>query len=191
MNVMGLIGILNFGGQYNHLIRRRLIELGYNASFIDPEASLSEVKSRYDCIIVSGGPWNIPGDLPKMGKAPEYVLEFPGPILGICLGHQLIAYAYGGSLTGETPEFGGFKVTVLDEDTILRGMPRVFTAWESHNVSVNAAPANFRVIAVGEKARVQAMVSSDNRVFGVQFHPEVKHTERGELVLRNFASLCV
>lgn len=187
---MANVGVLNFGGQYNHLILRRVVELNLRGSFINPDEDVGKVREKYDCLIISGGPWNIPEDLPRMGNALNYILEFPGPIMGICLGHELMAYAYGGELSRGSPEFGGVRIIIDDEDTILRGLPREFTAWESHNISIIKPPSGFRVIAHSLRVPVEAMVNERLGRFSVQFHPEVKHTEFGTLILRNFLELC-
>lgn len=73
------VGILDFGGQYNHLILRRVLELGFRGSFLDPNEPVDRIRQSFKCLIISGGPWNIPGgDLPKTGNAINYILEFPG-----------------------------------------------------------------------------------------------------------------
>ncbi|ADY01643.1 glutamine amidotransferase class-I [Vulcanisaeta moutnovskia 768-28] len=185
-----VVGILDFRGQYNHLILRRVIELGFQGSFLGPIEPISRVKQSFDCLIISGGPWNIPEDLPKTGNAIDYILEFPGPVLGICLGHQLMAHAYGGELGRGNPEFGGVRIYVDREDTILRGVSREFTAWESHNISVVKQPRGFDVVAHSDNVPVEAMVNEGISRFGVQFHPEVKHTEYGIVIMRNFLNLC-
>ncbi|BDR92374.1 GMP synthase subunit A [Vulcanisaeta souniana] len=184
------VGILDFGGQYNHLILRRVLELGFRGSFLDPNEPVDRIRQSFKCLIISGGPWNIPGDLPKTGNAINYILEFPGPILGICLGHQLMAYAYGGELAAGYPEFGGVRVHVDREDTILRGTPNSFTAWESHNISVVKPPRGFEILAHSEKVPIEAMSNEALKRFGVQFHPEVRHTEHGLVIMRNFLELC-
>ncbi|ADN50012.1 glutamine amidotransferase-related protein [Vulcanisaeta distributa] len=185
-----VVGILDFGGQYNHLILRRVTELGFRGGFLSPDEPLDKVKQLFDCLIISGGPWNIPEDLPRTGNAINYILEFPGPVLGICLGHQLMAYAYGGELVRDLPEFGGVRVYVDREDTILRGVPREFVAWESHNISVARQPRGFEVIAHSDTVPVEAMVNEGISRFGVQFHPEVRHTEYGLVIMKNFLELC-
>ena len=88
------------------------------------------------------------------------------------------------------PEFGGVRVYVDREDTILRGVPREFTAWESHNISVIKPPRDFEVIAHSNTTPVEAMVNEGIGRFGVQFHPEVRHTEYGTTIIRNFLELC-
>ena len=185
-----VVGILDFGGQYNHLILRRVTELGFRGEFLSPNESLNRIKQLFDCLIISGGPWNIPEDLPKTGSAITYILEFPGPVLGICLGHQLMAYAYNGKLTRGYPEFGGVRIYVDMEDTILRDVPREFTAWESHNISVIKPPKGFDVIAHSDTVPIEAMVNERINRFSVQFHPEVRHTEYGSVIMKNFLSLC-
>lgn len=185
-----VVGVLNFGGQYNHLILRRVRELGFGGSFVEPNEPINEVKGKFDCLIIGGGPWNIPEDLPRTGNAINYILEFPGPVLGICLGHQLMAYAYGGELSRGYSEFGGVRIYVDYEDTILRGLPREFIAWESHNISVIKPPRGFKVLAHSSKVPVEAMANEDLGRFSVQFHPEVKHTEFGITIMRNFLKLC-
>ncbi len=181
---------MNFSGQYNHLILRRVRELGFTGDFVDLNEPVNQIIERFRCLIISGGPWNVPEDLPRLGNAQRLILEFPGPVLGICLGHQLMAYTYGGELARVNPEFGGVRIMVDDEDTLFRGLPREFKVWESHNISVIRAPSGFRVIAHSDRVPVEAMVNEDIRRFGVQFHPEVSHTEYGREILRNFLNLC-
>lgn len=82
-----VVGILDFGGQYNHLILRRVTELGFRGGgFLSPDEPLDKVKQLFDCLIISGGPWNIPEDLPRTGNAINYILEFPGPCSVFALG---------------------------------------------------------------------------------------------------------
>lgn len=165
--------------------------MGFESELMKPDMSIDEVVRRYRCLIISGGSWSLPEDIGKLGNAPQYVLNFPGPVLGICLGHQLMAYLYGGRLTRGLGEFGGVRIHVDDEDTILRGVGEEFLAWESHNISVLKEPPGFRVIAHSDRVPVEAMVNEERLRFSVQFHPEVKHTQYGDLILRNFATLCM
>lgn len=182
--------VIYFGGQYNHLIVKDLKYLGVNAVPITPDKPVDVLKD-FDCIIFGGGPYSVITELDKMGNSPEYVLKTSQPKLGICLGHQLIAKVLGGEVVkAQKPEYGLVKVSIHDEDTILRGLAPVINAWESHSDEVVSPPPGFRVLANSENAKVQAMVNSDNTIFGVQFHPEVKHTEKGIEVFKNFIQAC-
>jgi len=184
------IGVVDFEGQYNHLIYRRLLEIGVRAELFKPTLPVEEIERRYDGIVISGGSMNLPEDLDKLGHVPEYVLKYTKPILGICLGHHTIAYMYGGQLSRSNPEFGEVVIYVDDEDDILKGMGKSFIAWESHNVEVSVPPPDFQVLAHSDTVRVQAMKHRSRPVYSVQFHPEVEHTENGIQIFRNFAEIC-
>ncbi|EZQ11116.1 GMP synthase subunit A [Candidatus Acidianus copahuensis] len=184
------IGLIYYGGQYNHLILKNVKYLGKSIDVIDPLTSVEGIKS-YDCLIFSGGPFSVEKEILKMGNSPLFIKETNVPKLGICLGHQLLAYVLGGVVgKSDTPEFGLTKVRVIDQDTILKGLKSELIAWESHNDEVKVPPMGFKVIAESETAKVQAMVNKDSTVFGVQFHPEVKHTEQGIEVFKNFLEVC-
>ncbi|AWS00269.1 GMP synthase subunit A [Metallosphaera hakonensis] len=184
------VGLIYFGGQYNHLILKNVKYLGVEINVVNPSIGIDQMKG-YDCVIFSGGPQSVKEELHRMGNSPIFVKELSIPKLGICLGHQLIAYVLGGRVDrADNPEFGLVKITVDDNDTILRGFPKEFSAWESHNDEVKEPPPGFRVIAGSQTTRIQSMVSSDNTTFTVQFHPEVKHTENGIQVFKNFLDVC-
>jgi len=183
------IGIVNFRGQYNHLIYRRILEQGIEAQLFNPDTSIEEIENLYDCIIVSGGPQNIPEDIEHMGVIPEYIRKPNKPILGICLGHQLISYLYGGVI-GIGREFGIATVYIDEEDHILKGLKPKIKAWESHNKAIVKPPENFSVLARSDKVKVQALAHRKMPIYTVQFHPEVTHTEKGEIVFRNFIEIC-
>lgn len=173
-----------FGGQYNHLILRRLLELGADAFSTGPDVPVDELDA--DALVLGGGPQSIPSDLPEMGRAPEYVTAGI-PVLGICLSHQLIAHVLGGRVgPSRSPEFGEVLVEVRSDSTLFDGVPRRFWAWESHNDEVIEPPDGAEVTASSESCRVQALEVPGRLVFGVQFHPEVTHTEHGARILGNF-----
>ena len=184
------IAVVVFGGQYNHLIVKDLKYLGQEAVSVNPDADVEKLHA-FDCVVFGGGPFSVVDQFEKLGKAPLYVKELNVPKLGICLGHQLIAKTLGGEVRrAANPEYGLVNVRVIDEDTILRGLAPSIKAWESHNDEVVSPPPGFRVLAESENTKVQAIVNNDNTVFGVQFHPEVKHTEKGIEVFKNFISVC-
>ncbi|MGC9105706.1 MAG: GMP synthase subunit A [Thermoprotei archaeon] len=184
------IAVVYFGGQYNHLIVKNLKYLGQEAVGITPDHDVDKLRA-YDCIVFGGGPHSVVTQMEKLGKAPIYAKELSVPKLGICLGHQMLAKVFGGAVEkAKTPEYGLVEVKVLEEDTILRGLSPSIKAWESHSDEVVSPPPGFRVLAESQTAKVQAMVNADNSIFGVQFHPEVKHTEKGIEVFKNFLSAC-
>jgi GMP synthase (glutamine-hydrolysing) len=119
----------------------------------------------------------------------DYLNEFKGPILGICVGFQIMAIHCGGSAGPcKIPEYGLAKITVLEEDCLFRGCPREFLVWESHNDEVKEVPG-FRVLARSDNCEVQAAKHLKKPFYGVQFHPEVNNTEHGEAILRNFVDV--
>jgi len=184
------IALIYYGGQYNHLILKNLKYLGQDAEAVNPGTSLDSMK-KYDCIVFSGGPYSVEQEISKMGNSSLFIKELKIPMLGICLGHQLIAYVLGGKVgKAENPEFGLARIKIDDNDTILQNIPKEFVAWESHNDEVKAQPEGFRVLAYSENAKIQAMVNKDNSIFSVQFHPEVKNTEYGLEVFKNFIKVC-
>lgn len=180
------IGVYYFGGQYNHLIVKTLKYMGHEIVQLSPEKGVDSVKG-FDAIVFGGGPQSVYRDYQSLAGAIETAKTASQPKLGICLGHQVLTYALGGEVVQSSrPEYGLVTVTVEDNDTILSGIPQRFNAWESHSDEVSKVPPGFRRLAVSQESVVQAMVNSDNTVFGVQFHPEVKHTENGLLVFENF-----
>lgn len=184
------IALVYYGGQYNHLILKTLKYLGTEVEIVDPKKDLEYIK-KFDAIIFSGGPYSIHQEISKMGNSPLYVKEVHVPKLGICLGHQLIAYVLGGKVgKAENPEFGMTKIKVIDHDTILQGLKDEFIAWESHNDEVKEVPPGFRILANSQNTKVEVMANEDNSIFGVQFHPEVKHTENGLEIFKNFLAVC-
>ncbi len=127
----------------------------------------------------------------RIGNCKQYAKEIARPILGICLGHQLIAEAYGGSVRKGT--LGGYAsvvVEVCDQDEILAGIgPRIKT-WASHADEVSGLPERFIRLARSEICDVEAMRHVDKPIYGVQWHPEVAHTEAGNRLLTNFIATC-
>ncbi len=179
-----LVPVVTFGGQYNHLIARRLSEIGVETRLVPASVPPSEVEA--DAFVMGGGPQSVPRDLPSMGRAPEYVVHGL-PVLGICLSHHLAAHVLGGRVgPAARPEFGGVEVEVIADSPLFEGVPGRFVAWESHNDEVLEPPPGAVVTASSRSCRVQAMEIPDLGVFGVQFHPEVSHTEFGSRILENF-----
>ncbi len=189
---MEKILVLDFGGQYDLLIARRVREQGVYAE-IKPynKITLDEIKKEaYKGIIFTGGPNSVYDE-----KSPHYdkeILNIGIPVLGICYGHQLTAYMAGGEIksAGSISEYGKTDVYVKKCD-LFDGVPEKSVCWMSHTDYVSGVPAGFEIIAYTDNCPCAAMADYCRRIYGVQFHPEVTHTEYGTDILRNFIfSVC-
>lgn len=179
-----MIAVLDFGSQYTHLITRRIRELGVKAeifpSNIDPK-NLTGVNG----IILSGGPASVyEKNSPQVNKE---ILQFGLPILGICYGHQLLAHLLKGKVKpGKVKEYGEEIISVKTTDTIFKGLKKLETVWFSHGDSVKKLPPGFEVLATTKNTEIAAYGNFKQKIFGVQFHPEVAHTPKGKKILNNF-----
>jgi GMP synthase (glutamine-hydrolysing) len=185
------IPVVYVKGQYNHLIARRLQELGVESQLMHPSTPLSKIEAMgADALVMGGGPQSVRSldDLTQELKdASNLMRETKLPMLCICVTHQLMATTFGGKTNlARKPEFGPVEVSVKDPDAILNGLGSSFTAWESHNDEVVALPPGFVALASSDNCAIQAMRHMTRDVFGVQFHPEVSHTLRGTDVFKNF-----
>ncbi len=184
---MEKILVLDFGGQYDLLIARRVRENGVFAE-IRPydKISLAKIKSAgYKGIIFTGGPNSVYDE-----HAPRYdkeILSLGIPVLGICYGHQLIAYMAGGKIRSAEhgSEYGKTDVYVAP-CALFSGVPEKSVCWMSHTDYVCETPAGFAVTARTDNCPVAAIADEARRIYGVQFHPEVTHTAYGKEILRNF-----
>ncbi len=180
------VAVIDFGGQYAHLIARRLRELGVYSELVPAAArgDALEAVDRYDAVVLSGGPqsvWEAGHDDIAL-KA----LSSGKPVLGICYGHQLLGKVAGGLVSRSPyPEFGPTEVEILEPgDPLFRGMPQRFTVWMSHNDAVLEPPRGWRVLARSRGSPVAAMRLGP--AVGVQWHPEVSHSEYGFELLGNW-----
>lgn len=185
---MEKILVLDFGGQYNQLIARRVRDLNVYAEIkpydgITPEEILA---AGYCGIIFTGGP-NSVYDLSSPHYDPR-VLELGIPVLGICYGAQLTAWMGGGSvITAETSEYGKTPLLLDRPDSLLmEGVPTKSVVWMSHTDRIDRLPAGFHVTAHTDVCPVAAMENPEKKLYAVQFHPEVTHSEYGKQILRNF-----
>lgn len=177
------ISVLDTGGQYTHLIARKVRELGVYTDVQPSETPMEELRSRRG-IIISGGPASVYS--PDSPTIDPRILQAGIPVLGICYGHQLLAHHLGGKVAkGDRGEYGLAHLTVTCEDALWEGVDRS-QIWMSHRDSVAEVPAGFRVIASTETSGVAAMSQPDRKLFGLQFHPEVAHTHAGTRILQNF-----
>jgi GMP synthase (glutamine-hydrolysing) len=188
------IPVVYVKGQYNHLIARRLQELGVDSRLMPPSAPLEKFEAMgADGLVMGGGPQSVRslGALTgELRDASNLMTKIKLPMLCICVTHQLMATTFGGTTDlAKRPEFGPVEVSVSDEDTILKGLKPSFTAWESHNDEIVAAPPTFKILASSDNCTVQAMRHEEKDVFGVQFHPEVSHTTKGVDIFKNFLKI--
>ena len=179
--------VLDFGGQYNQLIARRVREQQVYAE-IKPynQISVSEIKEAgYKGIIFTGGPNSVYDRL-----SPHYdpaVLNLGIPILGICYGDQLMAFMADGQVSSaqSSSEYG--KTALYSKNcTLFQGVPHTSFCWMSHTDYISQVPSGFRIIAHTDKCPCAAMCDESRKLYGVQFHPEVSHTAYGKQILHNF-----
>ncbi len=177
------ITILDTGGQYTHLIARRVRELGVYADVQPSDLPASELAARKG-IIISGGPGSVyEAGCPDVDPA---IFSAGLPVLGICYGHQLIAHHLGGRVQkGERGEYGYATLSTSAEDEIWRGVSGS-QIWMSHRDSVAAVPPGFQIIGSSGVSGVAAMSDPVRKIVGLQFHPEVVHTLEGRQILENF-----
>ena len=185
---MEKILVLDFGGQYNQLIARRVRDLHVYAE-IKPYDGITpgQIKDAGYCgIIFTGGP-NSVYDLSSPHYDPR-VLELGIPVLGICYGAQLTAWMGGGSvITAETSEYGKIHLLLdVPQSKLMEGVPAESVVWMSHTDRIEKVPAGFCVTAHTDVCPVAAMENAEKKLYAVQFHPEVTHSEYGNQILRNF-----
>lgn len=184
---MDKIIILDFGGQYCHLISRRIRDFGVRAEVMSSDTSVEVLRADKSIkgIILSGGARSVyEKNAPKFEKE---VLNLSIPILGICYGHQLIAHLMGGKVvSGKSGEYGLMKLNIKNEEEILVRFGKSKNVWMNHRDIIVRLPKSFSSIASTEHSKIAAFVNKKRKVFGVQFHPEVSHTENGDRILKNF-----
>jgi GMP synthase (glutamine-hydrolysing) len=178
--------VVDFGAQYAQLIARRVREAGVYSEIVHHNISAEALKAKDPlAIILSGGPSSVYEEgSPQLDKA---ILELGIPILGICYGFQTLANLLGGQVdkTGKR-EYGATDLKVSAAGEILSGQPAAQTCWMSHGDQVVKAPVGFEVLASTDTTPVAAFASSEKKIYGVQWHPEVKHSQFGQNVLENF-----
>lgn len=184
---MDKIAVLDFGGQYAHLIANRIRRLGVYSDLFDGEVEPEELKD-YKGIILSGGPQSVHeiGSL----KCDAGIFSLGIPILGICYGHQIIAHMLNGKVEqGVVREYGKAEVKILKKEGILEGLDDKETAWMSHFDQVTKVPRGFEITAETPDCFIAGMQSLDAPISSVQFHPEVTHTPHGMKILENFIKI--
>ena len=184
---MDKILVLDFGGQYNQLIARRVRSFSVYSEIKNyNKITAEEIKENgYKGIIFTGGPNSVYNpDSPHFSKD---ILSLGIPILGICYGHQLLAYLAGGTIASSdnNSEYGK-TILFIKESTLLKGIKEESVCWMSHIDYVKELPEGFKITAYTNNCFCAAMEDVSRNLYGVQFHPEVTHTEYGQQVLRNF-----
>ncbi|MCJ2533404.1 MAG: GMP synthase subunit A [Candidatus Thermoplasmatota archaeon] len=181
--------VVDNGGQWTHREWRVLRDLGVETSIVPNSTPLESISA--DGLVLSGGAPRVGLDEEAMGMCGAYIDKLEVPILGICAGHQYMALRLGGkAVPSATPEFGKTLVSVVDEDDLFKGLPETFVAWESHNDEVTELPPGFKLLANSETCPVQAMKHETRPLYGLQFHPEVEHTDNGYEIFQAFLDVC-
>ena len=198
-----MIIIIDFGSQTTHLISRRIGEMGVKSTIIDPEDAINQIKKlQPKGIILSGGPASVYGkNSPTVDKK---IFGLKIPVLGICYGQQLLVHLLGGKVVaGRIKEYGpAFVSTKLKERSrtsshygeakpaLFANMPDKFQVWMSHGDEVTKLPKGFRYLASSENIKAASIADEKRIIYGVQFHPEVQHTDFGIEILKNFLNIC-
>ncbi|MEM4781139.1 MAG: GMP synthase subunit A [Halalkalicoccus sp.] len=178
------IDVVDNHGQFTHLEGRALRDMGIDTETIDNDTPPEEIDA--DGLVLSGGP-----DIDRAGRCGEY-LDLGVPVLGICLGMQVIADELGGRVGNG--DYGGYAdVTVEivdDEDPLIGSLAPETRVWASHGDEVKALPEGFTLTGKSDICGIEAMSCENRDLYGVQWHPEVAHTEEGEEVFENFRTIC-
>ena len=186
MNQKQFVMVLDFGGQYNQLIARRVRDLGVYAEVFPYDTSIDEIKNLAPKgIIFTGGPNSVyDAESPHVDKN---IFELGIPILGICYGAQLVAWSLDGVVvTDNKSEYGRTVTEVIDNSGLLSGLDKEEIVWMSHTDRIDKVPDGFKITQKSDQCPVCAIENDERKIYAVQDHPEVKHTVNGDKVLSNF-----
>lgn len=182
--------VLDFGGQYCHLIAKRIREFGVYSEIVSCDLTAAAVLRLNDQftvkgLVLSGGPSSVyEGDAPRLDPS---LLDLGLPVLGLCYGHQLLIQLFKGRVKrGRKREYGSTSVLVEKPVGVLEHLNRNETVWMSHYDIVDALPPTFEVLARTDNCPIAAVRHKWRPIYGIQWHPEVTHTEHGDVILRNF-----
>ncbi|MBI2033003.1 MAG: glutamine-hydrolyzing GMP synthase [Candidatus Levybacteria bacterium] len=185
-----MIVVVDFGSQTAHLIARRIKELGIHSDLVLPEQAIETIKKEKPAgIIFSGGPSSVYGkNAPTIDPA---IFSFGIPILGICYGLQLTAKLLSGEVVSGKKEYGPATVKISNfKFQISNGLPEEFIVWMSHGDEVVSMPKEFVILGSSKHVQYAFVANEDKKIYGIQFHPEVEHTEHGGVLLKNFVEIC-
>ncbi len=186
----GPVLVVDFGAQYAQLIARRVREANVYSELVPHSMPVDEMLAKDpQAIILSGGPASV--FEPGAPRVDPKLFDAGVPVLGICYGFQAMAYALGADVDkAALGEYGKTDTTIDKTDGLLAGSPAEQDTWMSHGVAVKTAPAGFEVLAHTEGAPVAAMQDESRKLYGVQWHPEVKHTPLGQKLIETFLHQC-
>ena len=183
--------VLDFGSQYTQVIARRIREQSVYSQVLPHNSSLNAIKAANPVgIILSGGPASV---LSKGAPLPhKQIFSLGVPILGICYGLQLMGKLLGGEVKKcERREYGRSELIITKAGKLFNGLPKSLTVWNSHGDAIVKIPKGFQGIACTENSQFSAIEDSKRKFFGLQFHPEVEHSQLGVEVIKNFLfSIC-
>ena len=179
--------VLDFGSQYTQLIARRLREQGFYAQIIPFNTNIEDIKIKNPKgIILSGGPASVYAD--DAYFCDKEIFDLNLPILGICYGMQLIAHIFGAKVVAANhKEYGKSNINVKKDNLLLKDLPNKQIVWMSHSDKVENLPNGFEIIADSENSPFCIFANEDKKIYALQFHPEVEHSEFGKNMLKNFA----
>lgn len=178
--------VLDFGGQYNQLIARRVRACGVYSEVIPYTTPLAKIREMAPKgIIFTGGPNSVYGE--NSPQCSMEIFDLGVPVLGICYGAQLIAHLFGGKVeTAQVGEYGRTEIVLDDRSPLFTGVKRESVSWMSHKDRITALPAGFVCRGETQDCPIAAMENPEKSIYAVQFHPEVLHTEEGNKILYNF-----
>lgn len=187
-----MIIVVDFGSQTTHLISRRIKEYGASVETINPQKSIQQIMLKEPKgIILSGGPASVyEKDSPQIGKE---IFNLGIPILGICYGMQIMSKVYGGRVVSGKKEYGPAKINLkanTKEINIGKSLPEKFTVWMSHGDEVKKPFKGAKVLGSTNDVPYAFVGDVKSKLYGVQFHPEVEHSENGDIILKNFLAIC-
>jgi GMP synthase (glutamine-hydrolysing) len=183
------VPVIDNGGQWTHREWRVLRDLGAESRIVPNTTPLERLDA--DGIVLSGGALSLEGSDAPLGAVEGYIDRVAVPVLAICVGHQFLGRHFGGKVARGAPEFGSVELTVdRPEDRLFAGLPTHLNVWASHNDHVVEPPPGWAVLAHSAACPVEAMASPGRPIWGVQFHPEVEHTQGGRQLFEHFLAAC-
>ena len=184
---MDRIIVLDFGSQYSHLICRRIRESNVYCELLPYDSPISMIKDLHPKgIVLSGGPSSV--YLQNSPKPDKKIFDIGVPILGICYGHQLIVDEFNGKIKRfDNREYGYADLVIDDNSDLFQGINKKIKCWMSHADAAENIPNNFEILAHTKNSLSAAIANRERKFYGIQFHPEVSHTEEGNRILRNFS----